>query len=213
MKRRHWGVDVGTRALHAVAIDDDGRLAGAVVVAPARVAELVERVAGAPAVGVDAPDRWSLAHHAGDDRLPGKFRTARCGEIQLRHEFGYPVPWTTPVATGARTGWMEVGFEVHAALRPVAGEVVEVFPHAAFLHLAGRRTLPAKASPAGARVRADLLAARLDVDAGELLLWSADALDALAAALTARDVAAGRSDVARCPDHPDDSAIHLPAPS
>lgn len=209
--RRHWGVDVGTRALHGVAIDDEGLLAGAVVVAPGELGDLVAGLEGADAVGVDAPGGWSEARHAGDEQLPGKFRAARCGEIQIRQEFGYAVPWPTPTGTGPRTGWMEVGFEVHARLRPVAGAVVEVFPHAAFLHLAGRKSLPAKATLAGARVRAGLLADRVEVDPGELLLWSHDALDALAAAVTARDVANGRSEAARCPQHPDSAAIHLPA--
>lgn len=89
--------------------------------------------------------------------------------------------------------------------------MLEAFPHAAFLHLAGRKSLPAKAMLAVARVRAGLLADRVEVDSRELLLWSHDALDALAAAVTARDVANGRSQVARCPQHPDSAAIHLPA--
>lgn len=106
---------------------------------------------------------------------------------------------------------MEVGIGVHARLAGVA-RTVEVFPHAAFLALAGERSLPRKSSPAGARRRAELLARSVEVDAGELAGWSVDHRDALAAAVTARDVARDRSAVAACEAHPDAAPIHLPAP-
>jgi hypothetical protein len=205
-----WGVDVSSRALHAVAIDREGRLRAAAVLEPTELDDLADAVAGAAAIGVDAPDGWSRARHAADDRLPTKFRTARCGEIALRGDFGYSVPWPTPPAEAEHATWMEVGIDTHRRLSD-ATPTVEVFPHATFLHLAGRRSLPAKARVRGARVRAALLSAKLAVGEQDLALWSTDALDALAAALTARDVGRGRAVAARCVDHPQDSAIFLPA--
>lgn len=210
---RHWGVDVATRALDVVALGEDGRVVVREVCAPDdldALARTVARSAHGAVVAIDAPDGWSAARHRDDAALPPKFRTARCGEIALRDRYGYAVSWPTPTGPGTRTGWMEVGLATHAALSEVA-RTVEVFPHAVFLHLAGRRSLPAKAGRDGARVRAGLLAGRLDLAADELVGWSVDARDALAAALVAREVAHGTAEPVGCRTHPGTSAIWLPA--
>jgi hypothetical protein len=105
---------------------------------------------------------------------------------------------------------MEVGFAVWAALREAGHEPVEVYPAGAFLVLAGTR-LPPKTTVAGRRARRDVLAAHADLPAAAST-WPHDALDALAAAVTARDLAAGTG--RRCGhDAPgcDGSAVWLPA--
>lgn len=207
----YWGVDVSTRALDAVAIDAAGRVTDQLVVAPSRMDDLVAAIAATAAVvAVDAPSGWSENLHLADVDLPPKFRPARCGEVALRAQHGYAVPWPTPAGPGERTGWMEVGITLHDRLARSV-RTVEVFPHAVFLQLAGVRSLPRKSSPAGAQLRATLLADRLEVAAGPLSRWTVDARDALAAALTARDVADGTSEPAICRDHPASGAIHLPA--
>lgn len=205
-----WGVDVSSRALHAVAIDDAGRVLDRRVIPASRMDDLAALVAGAAVVAVDAPSGWSEGRHLDDADLPPKFRTARCGEVALRARYGDAVPWPTPAGPGERTGWMEAGIAVHERLADVA-RTVEVFPHAAFLRLAGTRRLPRKSSPAGALRRAELLASAVEVDVDELVRWSVDDRDALAAAVTARDVARGRSAIAACDAHLDAAAIHLPA--
>lgn len=206
-----WGLDVSTRALHAVGVGDDGRVVADVVVEPSQMDRLAHLVGDGAVVGIDAPSGWSEGLHVGDHALPPKFRTARCGEIALRARYGYAVPWPTPAGPGERTGWMEVGIALHRRLAAVL-RTEEVFPHAAFLHLAGARTLPRKSSAAGARRRAELLADRLAVGVDELARWSVDARDAAAAAVTARDVARGTAEVAACAEHPASTPIHLPAP-
>lgn len=206
-----WGVDVATRALHAVGIDDQGRIAGSSVAGPSEIDALRQEIGSSKIVVIDAPDRWSLAHHADDAGLPNKFRTARCAEVRLREGFGYRVSWPTPPAPASRSSWMELGMEVHRSLNEVT-HCIEVFPHACFLHLSGRRSLPKKSSAEGLRARAELLAGHVRLAADELSLWSTDSLDALVAALTAHDAAFERADVAMCDVHDDGSAIYLPSP-
>jgi hypothetical protein len=84
---------------------------------------------------------------------------------------------------------------------------IEVFPHAAFRVLRGSR-LPPKRSLEGVRARVEALATR-GISGSGLEMWSHDGLDALVAALVARDHAHGRATKVTC-GH-DDSAIWLPA--
>lgn len=205
-----WGVDIASRALHAVGIDDQGRIVGSLVAGSSEIDALRREVGSSNIVAIDAPDQWSAAHHADDEGLPGKFRNARCAEISLRAMFGYSVSWPTPSGIRTRSSWMELGMEVHRSLNEVA-HCIEVFPHACFLHLSGRWSLPKKSSAEGLRARAEILAGHVQLAADELALWSTDSLDALAAAVTARDAASERADVAACDLHEDGSAIYLPS--
>ena len=141
--------------------------------------------------------------HAGDDALAPKFRLARCAEVALGREHGIWVPWVSP-AERPPYGWIATGLTVFDALAPLGVPLLEVYPHAVFRALA-RTRLPRKATPEGRAARAALLAAAgVAVPAGA----SHHALDALAAALVARDHAAGRARRVGC-GH-DDSAIWLP---
>jgi hypothetical protein len=102
---------------------------------------------------------------------------------------------------------METGFRAFAEFRTTEAEVIEVYPHAAFREVAGR--LPPKRTAAGLKARVNALKAR-GVTQGSLDMWSHDGLDALMAAVVARDRAYGRAVDVHC-GH-DDSAIWLPAP-
>jgi len=199
------GIDVGTRQLHAVALDEHARVVGVAVLDATRPDAVVGWTAAADAVAVDAPDRWSTAPHATDDDLSPKFRTARCGEIALAREHRVWVPWVTP--TRPVEGWIRVGIDLFAALRAAGHEPVEVYPHAVFCALGGRRP-PPKQQLAGAEARIRLLESA-GLTATSLPMWSHDALDAAAAALVALHHANGVARPATC-GH-DGSAIWLPA--
>ena len=199
------GIDVGTRQLHAVALDGHARVVDVEVLDAARLDDAVAWVAGARAVAVDAPDRWSTQPHAADEDLSPKFRTARCCEIALAREHRIWVPWVTPTRPG--DGWIRVGIDLFDALRTAGHEPVEVYPHAVFCVLGGCRP-PPKQQRAGAQARIGLLEA-VGLDASWLPMWSHDALDAAAAALVALDHANGEARSATC-GH-DGSALWLPA--
>jgi predicted nuclease with RNAse H fold len=104
---------------------------------------------------------------------------------------------------------MATGFRVFEAFRSVGVGPVEVYPHACFQTLRGAR-LPSKRSAAGIRARVDALGSRGIRDAS-LEMWSHDGLDAIVAAVVARDHAHDRAMKVTC-GH-DDSAIWLPAAS
>jgi hypothetical protein len=201
------GIDLGTRHVDVVRLG--GRDADWVRLPAADTAALVAHVAGAAAIGVDAPAAMSVAAHRDDPAVNRKFRTARCGEIALGEQAGIWVPWVTPPDPATVPAWMAVGFAVWAALRDAGHEPVEVYPAGAFLVLAGTR-LPRKTTAAGRETRRRVLATRLDLP-GAATGWPHDALDAAAAALTAADLAAGTG--RRCGhDAPgcDGSAVWLP---
>src|SRR4051794_15523956 len=77
------GIDVGAAALHCVALDRDGRVAGARVVSAADVRDLPRLLAGAAVVALDAPAAPSTLPHRDDASLAPKFRAARCAEVAL----------------------------------------------------------------------------------------------------------------------------------
>lgn len=199
------GIDVGSRQLHAVALDEAAAVVGAAVLEADRLGDAVAWAAGADAVAVDAPDRWSTEPHASEDDLSPKFRTARCGEIALAREHRIWVPWVTPARPAE--GWIRVGIDLFGALRAAGHQPVEVYPHAVFCVLGGRRP-PPKQQLAGAQARITLLESA-GVTATWLPMWSHDALDAAAAALVALHHAQGLARPATC-GH-DGSAIWLPA--
>ncbi|MFN2606860.1 MAG: DUF429 domain-containing protein [Acidimicrobiales bacterium] len=203
------GVDVGSRRVDAVALNDDGRVLGARVFPVADLDALLGWADGAAAVCVDSPDRWSTAPHAGDLELAPKFRSARCGEIGLGRHFRIWVPWTTPVAPAPRT-WMDVGVRLFAALRAAGHEPLEVYPHGAFRVLGGGLRPPSKQTVAGIEARVRALEAA-GVRCPALGMWGHDGLDAAVAALVALHHLRGRAVPASC-GH-DGSAIWLPAAS
>ena len=201
----YGGIDVGASLLHCAAIDAEGTVseifvADSVSAAAAWAAGLIE-------VAVDAPDRLSTGPHADDAEVSRKFRQARCGEIALGRELGIWVPWPTPSAAPV-PGWMETGFALFRALREAGGDPIEVYPAGAFWLLAGRRGPPRKTTPDGRRARAGLLAAA-GARGAAIETWPHHALDAVMAALVARDRARGRGVAAGC-GH-DGSAIWMPA--
>jgi predicted nuclease with RNAse H fold len=201
------GVDVGSRRLHAVAVDGRCRLVWAEVVPATETAALLEVLAAARGVAVDSPGAWSTAPHAGDESVPRKFRLGRCSEIALGREYGIWVPWSTPPEPAAGT-WMATGIDLFAALRTAGHDPVEAYPYGGFRLLAGG-PLPKKTTAEGRAARAALLrSAGVEVNGLEK---SHDFLDAALVALVARQRSLGTARVATC-GH-DQSGIWLPAPS
>jgi predicted nuclease with RNAse H fold len=200
------GIDVGATRLHCVVLDEARRLEEAWQFGTADPDGLVEKLAGARFVAIDAPAQLSSMPHRDDATLSPKFRAARCAEIALGRERRCWVPWVAP-PTEPESGWMRVGLDLFAAFAGSGTETIEVFPYAGFRALAGGARLPTKRREAGVRARAQLLAAAA-VGVPDLATWSHDGLDALLAAATAHDAATGRAVCVTC-GH-DDSAIWLP---
>jgi predicted nuclease with RNAse H fold len=202
------GVDVGARALHAVAVDGSLAVLDVAILDARHLQALVVWAEGATIAAIDAPDGPSAGAHAGDVGVAPKFRTGRCGEVALGRKRGYWVSWVTPVQPEPDS-WIDVGIRAHAALQ----ETIEVYPHAGFRELAGGATLPKKATVAGRLARAALLRAA-GLRSGDLDRWSHDALDAGLAAVVALHHAQGRAQRVACsPDEAcgqDGSAIWLP---
>jgi predicted nuclease with RNAse H fold len=207
---RYVGIDVGSRALHAVAIDDACAVTGAAVFEAGELDDLAAWAAGCAVAAVDAPDGPSRGAHNRDTAVAPKFRRGRCGEVALGRQRGYWVPWVTPTRP-APGSWIEVGISVHASL-PMT--TLEVFPNAGFRSLAGAGAVPKKTTAAGIRERARLLRAA-GLQARDLQAWSHDALDAALAAIVALQCAAGRAQRIGCAEDEscgqDGSAIWLPA--
>ena len=199
------GIDVGASRLHCAGVDAEGRVAEIFVATSAE--EAASWAAGLSEVAVDAPDQLSTGAHAADEAVSRKFRQARCGEIALGRERGIWVPWPTPAAAPVAS-WMETGFALFGALRAAGGDPIEVYPAGAFWLLAGRRWPPPKTTAEGRRARAGLLTAA-GARAASMESWPHHALDAVMAALVARDRAGGLAVAAGC-GH-DGSAIWMPA--
>lgn len=202
------GIDVGARRLHAVALDERGRVTDARIFVATDVGAVVAWADGATAVGIDSPDQWSTAPHAGDASLSPKFRTARCAEIALGTSYGIWVPWTTPVAPSQET-WISAGIELFAALRAGGHHPLEVYPHGVFRVLNHGVRPPPKRTTEGREARVRLLRAA-EVAASWADMAGHDLVDATAAALVALHHAQGRAMPATC-GH-DGSAIWLPGP-
>jgi predicted nuclease with RNAse H fold len=212
---RALGIDLGASALHLAVLDGDGpaglQVRAATTVDATDLDAVVAAAAGADAIAIDAPAAPSIAVHRDDETISRKFRVARCGEIALGEQARIWVPWVTPPDPDAVPGWMRVGFSVWDALAAAGHQPIEVYPAGVFRVLAGH-VPPKKTTPAGRRARIDLLAPAVDLPV-EIGHWSHDALDALAAALTAHRCATG---LARACGHDDPacdgSAIWLPVP-
>jgi hypothetical protein len=214
---RFLGIDLGTRALHVVAlVARDGRLLldDARVLDPASetTADALARAAATvDAIAIDAPAGPSRACHAHDTSLAPKFRTARCGEIALGQQARLWVPWPTPTTVESAAPWMRVGFAAWDACTAAGASPIEVYPAGAFRVLAGGR-IPSKARPAGLAARRTLLSRQVTPPPG-FEMWSHDGLDAMVAALTAAHHARGTAvvhghEAPRC----DGSAVVLPPP-
>jgi predicted nuclease with RNAse H fold len=200
---RFVGIDVGARELHCSALSPRGRVVEHAILPVGDTEALTQFAAGATAIAIDAPEAPSTAPHADDEGLAPKFRRARCAEIELGRRHGCWVSWTTP-ASAPFPGWMETGFATFAALRRLGGpELLEVYPYAAFRKLAGGARLARKQTRTGREERARLLQ-RARLTAGDLATLSHHTLDALVAAVVARD----RARPVTC-GH-DDSCIWLP---
>jgi len=209
---RFVGIDVGQRALHAVALTDRGggrlRVAGGEVFSPEELDDVVAWCVGAR-VAVDAPLGPATVGEDAHPAVSRKFRLARCAEVELGVRHGIWVPWAAPREAPA-AGWMAVGFALADALIAAGHDVLETYPHGVFRRLAGTRrpALPKKTTVDGLRARVSLLS-EAGVD-GITALWSHDAVDAAACAIVARDQVHGRAEAVTC-GH-DRSVMHLPSP-
>lgn len=209
------GVDVGSRALHCVGLNENYEVAACAVFDPDDVAQTCSWMEEAAVIAIDAPAELSIGAHLNDPdtKLSSKFRRARCAEVALGRQHGYWVPWVTPTAVDPGT-WMAVGLELHDAVRRATpATVIEVYPHACFGMLAGGAVLPKKNSAAGTARRVELLRQR-GLTARCLEMWSHDALDATVAAVTAVQCYAGQAIEVVCAKasgcEPDGSRMWLP---
>jgi predicted nuclease with RNAse H fold len=214
------GIDLGASTIHAVVVTGAPGARATVAAAQTYAATDVDAVVAlaAPAgavvdsVAIDAPAELSTAPHREDVTISNKFRTARCGEIALGQQAKIWVPWVTPYAGQPLPGWMSVGFGVWEAFRGAGMEPLEVYPAGVFRALAGRR-VPSKSTRAGLVARIALLEHHVELPHG-IQMWSHDGIDALAAAVTARQQSEGMAlridhDGPEC----DGSAIWLPRPA
>jgi predicted nuclease with RNAse H fold len=202
------GIDVGADRLHCVTLVDGAQLGEARLLDASQIGELGRWLEGTNAVvAIDAPARLSTAPHRDDSSLSPKFSVGRCAEIALGRDYGSWVPWVTPMGEPIQ-GWMATGFRVYGELASRGVETIEVYPHAGFRELVGRTKLPKKSTMPGLVRRIEALR-DAGVETASLEMWSHDGLDALLAAVVARDYRAGSARCATC-GH-DGSGIWLPA--
>jgi predicted nuclease with RNAse H fold len=211
--QRSLGIDLGASTIHVVVLagppEGRGIVAGARTFDAADVDAVVALAAAAAEVAIDAPAQLSTAPHRHDETISNKFRTARCGEIALGQHTKIWVPWVTPWEPAKVPGWIQVGFDLWQALRDAGHEPIEVYPAGVFQTLAGMR-VPSKSTRAGLHARIALLEPHVVLpDAIEM--WSHDGIDALAAAVTARQKRQGAAvRIAHAATGCDGSAIWLP---
>jgi predicted nuclease with RNAse H fold len=200
------GINVGGSSIHCVALSADGHVTDSAVIPAQAIDEVVGWLSGADAVAVDSPEELSRAPHSEDPTLSKKFQHARCAEIALGRARRIWVPWVTPTCEPV-PAWMEAGFRLFSELKAAGHHPIEVFPYAAFSVLVGPGArLLAKRTVGGVLARVGLLSAR-GVKEPSLAVWSHDGLDALLAAVIARDWAEDRAQRVTC-GH-DGSAIWL----
>ncbi len=201
------GIDLGAQALHVVGVTEQGFLSLCGVMGLADLAESLTVLPPGCVVAVDAPATPSRGFHAADMSLRPKFRTARCAEIALGLGHGYWVPWATPLEGGVFPAWMTVGFTVFSAIQQSGLRAIEVYPNSVFREFSGGGMPPPKQTPAGSRLREQLLRSH-GINAQALRMWSHDAMDAAAAALVARAARNREAQEVTC-GH-DGSAMWLP---
>ena len=204
---RSLGIDLSARRGLDLALLDADTLS-ALVHLPDAVSALnwIASLQPAPSViGIDAPQAPRLAlmtdadSRAALDPPPpsDRYQRYRVCDYQLaRRGIGL---YLSPAADEAVPNWMAVGFELFSALRArgmhlpatvhdTSASLLEVYPFAAFVTLLGC-VPPPKSTPEGLRIRQALL-----VEQGLIGLLPAlghDALDAVAAALSATRYATG----------------------
>ena len=150
------------------------------------VAEVVGLSAGARLVGVDAPAAWAPD---GQRSRPDERAFARAGICGIRFT---PDEATARARTDDHLGWVWNGLALYGALAEAGMDAVEVFPTAAWTRWCGARggrTRLAWTRAGWDRLRADGLAV---TGAGDRP--TQDAMDAVAAALVARQAMAGTVD-------------------
>ena len=183
---RAVGIDPGASLFYAVVLETSaGRpsVVDSTVLLPSELRRLRDLCRDAASVAIDAPSALSEGLHAAEGDLPGKFRTARCGEIALRADHSFSVQFTTPTELRDAKPWMVEGFRLWNALTEHGHAPIEVYPHAAFCRLIGS-TPNNKKTREGASARLEMLARQLHLpdDAGG---WCHDTIDAAVAALVA----------------------------
>ena len=242
------GIDptAGKRPMNFAVLDDN--LRPFVLDGAGGLDEVLAAVLAYPAavVAVDAPQSPNgglMASAAYREQLspppaPGRFRNYKVCEYQLRSR-GIGL-YVTPVDEAAAPGWMQMGFQLYAALRQAGFELhrpgsvaarqfLEVHPHACFSVLLGR--LPLQKNLLEGRLQRQLvlyragvgvpdpMAALEELTAHHLLagnldlpgLLSHDALDALVAAYTAQQAALAPEQVTLVGDL-QEGQIVLPVP-
>ena len=202
MGDRAVGIDLGASAIWAVAAERDAAGGWTIVAGDVFAAGELDRAVqwcGGAVVAIDAPARRSEGLHSTDERLAAKFRRARCAAVALRLE-GHAVAWISPADGEEVAGWMQVGFDLWRAFAAVGAPApLEVFPHAIFAALLGRR--PAnKLTVDGRRTRLEVLHQYLGLPS-TAELWGHDAIDAAAAALVAAQRLDGVAREVRCGEH------------
>jgi predicted nuclease with RNAse H fold len=202
------GIDVGADRLHCAVLDDESRVVETSIFRASEVSTLGDWLEDHGAmVAIDAPAQLSTCPHRDDPLLKPKFAVGRCAEIALAREYGIWVPWVAP-AEAPSAGWIAVGLALFEELGARSVEAIEVYPHGAYRELVKPDRLPKKTTVAGVLARVEALRGA-GIEEERLEMWSHDALDALVAALVARDHRLGTARRASC-GH-DESAIWLPA--
>jgi Protein of unknown function (DUF429) len=227
---RYCGIDVSARAgqqqlctLHPRRAAGGSSELVATFYEPGDVAAVTRTVLGfgrEAVVAVDAPSGRRLDLLAAGTPLrealglpDGRYERSRvCDALLFRRRLPlYPVP-STGQALAAWEGWMEVGFDLFAALEPLGlyrphadgalegpvgegalrlGRLCETYPDAVFCSLLGHRPSP-KRTPWGLQQRIAALRMRAVVDDdGGLWHRTLDELDACAAAYAAYALAEG----------------------
>ncbi len=235
MAERAWyvGIDVHGARPHIVAVLDQNLSPEAIISAPGGL-EFVQRVGDdATWVAVDAPRCWPSGVMDSEQFRcslsppppPGRYRGWRVCEALLRMRYGIGC-YVTPPSPRPLPKWMRAGMALFRALsergfeiidehlarsgwraaRKLRRAVLECYPHATFALLAGGRLVP-KSRPEGCEQRVRIL--RGMGVSGDLAGLPADALDAVAAALTAYLARAGRAEAL---GHPSDGFIIVPRP-
>ena len=121
------GIDLGADAITCVVPVNSGALRDMRVFAGSEPEAVAEWAVGiGHVIAIDAPDAPSTRPHLADtEPLSDKFRPARCAEIALAREHRYWVSWVTPAYPPYKQ-WMQVGFNLFAAIRALGAEPLEV---------------------------------------------------------------------------------------
>ena len=190
------GIDVGADRIHAVVLDETLAIIDVWVADPGdRIGVAARLAALSPtSIAIDGPDGPSAAPFRDELSLAPKWRTARGCEVELGRRKGIWVSFATP--EGELGGWMGVAAAIFEAARASHHVALEVYPHAVYRTLAGRR-LAKKTTARGIDERVAALRSS-GVRGPYLSMWSHDGLDAAAAALVAAHHRLGRAEPIRC---------------